>query len=202
MLRDKEFCRKLVSLTLPIAFQNLMLALVAAADALMLGRYTQNAMAAVSLATQVHFVQNIVLFCIVAGVSVMGAQYWGKGDYAVMGRIFGISIRQSMLVCVVFFIACRFFPEKMMLCFAHDPELVSIGSEYLKIAAWSYLLTGISQCYLGIMKVSDHVHQATLISSSAVILNIAFNAVLIFGWFGASAEAAVQAVPGSIPKWK
>ena len=184
IFRDGAFGRRLAALALPIAFQNLMLALVAAADALMLGRFDQNAMAAVSLATQVQFVQNIILWGIVSGVAVLGAQYWGKGDRAVMGRIFGISIRQSSLVCVLFFAACRLFPEKLMLCFAHDPELVRIGAEYLKIAAWSYLLTGISQCYLGIMKVSDHVRESTLVSSGAVVLNIAFNAVLIFGLFG------------------
>ena len=184
IIRDRVFNRKLAALALPIAFQNLMLALVAAADALMLGRFDQNAMAAVSLATQVQFVQNIILWGIVSGVGVLGAQYWGKGDRVVMGRIFGISIRQSTAVCVLFFAACRIFPEKLMLCFAHDPELVRIGAEYLKIAAWSYLLTGISQCYLGIMKVSDHVRESTLISSGAVVLNIVFNAVLIFGLFG------------------
>ena len=58
IIHDKAFNRKLLSLALPIAFQNLMLALVAAADALMLGRFNQNAMAAVSLATQVQFVRR------------------------------------------------------------------------------------------------------------------------------------------------
>ena len=184
IIHDKVFNRKLVSLALPIAFQNLMLALVAAADALMLGRFNQNAMAAVSLATQVQFVQNILLWGIVSGVGVLGAQYWGKGDRVVMGRIFGISIRQTRWISVLFFCACRCFPEKLMLCFAHDPELVRIGAEYLSIAAWSYLLAGVSQCYLGIMKVSEHVRESTYISSAAVVLNIILNALFIFGGFG------------------
>ena len=184
---DQLFRKRLTALALPIAFQNLMLALVAAADAVMLGRFDQNAMAAVGLATQVQFVQNIILWAIVSGVGVMGAQYWGKGDRVVMGRIFGISIRQSTVVCLAFFVGCRFFPEKLMLCFAHDPELVRIGAEYLQVAAWSYLLTGVSQCCLGIMKVSDHVRRATVISSGAVVLNIVFNAVFIFGMCGVPA---------------
>ena len=184
IIRDKVFNRKLAALALPIAFQNLMLALVAAADALMLGRFDQNAMAAVSLATQVQFVQNIILWGIVSGVGVLGAQYWGKGDRAVMGRIFGISVRESAWICVLFFVACRCFPEKLMLCFAHDRELVRIGAEYLRVAAWSYLLTGVSQCYLGIMKVSDHVRESTLISSGAVAINVVLNYFFIFGAFG------------------
>lgn len=55
----------------------------------------------------------------------------------------------------------------------------------MRIAGWSYLLTGISQCYLTIMKVSEHVKPGALISSCAVILNIILNAVFIFGLLGA-----------------
>ena len=133
------------------------------------------------------------MWCIVSGVAILGAQYWGKGDRAVMGRIFGISIRQASAVSVVFFIGCRYFPEKLMLLFAHDPELVRIGAEYLRIAAWSYLITGVSQCCLGIMKVSDHVTCSAVISSGAVVLNIVFNAVLIFGLAGFPALGAAGA---------
>ena len=61
---NKQFYRKLRELALPIAFQSLMLALVAASDAFMLGRVDQEEMAAVSLAAQIQFVQNMFLFAI------------------------------------------------------------------------------------------------------------------------------------------
>ena len=47
---NRTFYSRLWQLTLPIALQSFMLASVAAADALMLGRIAQNEMAAVSLA--------------------------------------------------------------------------------------------------------------------------------------------------------
>jgi len=181
---DREFNRKVLLLTFPIAMQSLMLALVAAADAFMLGRFNQNAMAAVSLATQVQFVQNIILWAIVSGIGIMGAQYWGKGDVRVIGKIFAISVRLSSVTCIVFFAACLGCPERLMRLFANDPELIRIGAEYLEVAAWSYLLTGLSQCYLGIMKISEHVSAAAAISSGAVILNIVLNAFFIFGLCG------------------
>ena len=48
---DRNFNNKLVTLAVPMTLQSLMVALVAAADALMLGKLDQDAMAAVSLAT-------------------------------------------------------------------------------------------------------------------------------------------------------
>lgn len=184
---DRRFNRKLFSLALPITLQQLMLALVAAADALMLGKLDQNAMAAVSLATQIQFIQNMLLAAIASGVGVLGAQYWGKNDRKVLDELFGGSVRISLLVSIIFFTGCFFFPDKLMKIFASDAELIRLGSEYLKIAAWSYLITGVSQCYLAIMRVSENAAMSAWISSGAVILNIIFNSVFIFGLCGVPA---------------
>lgn len=77
----------------PIVFQNLMLASVAVADAIMLGSVEQNSMAAVSLATQIQFIQNMFLGAIVASVAILGAQYWGKGDQDTLNDIFCMALR-------------------------------------------------------------------------------------------------------------
>ena len=185
-LTDKKtFYRNLTRLALPIALQSLMLALVAAADALMLGRVAQNEMTAVSLATQIQFVQNMFLGAITAAGAILGAQYWGKGDKRTLEDIFNIMLRFCGIVSVLFCAACEIMPETLMHIFTHDDALIAIGSSYLRIAGWSYLLTGISQCYLTVMKVTDHVKPGAFISSGAVISNICLNAVFIFGLLGA-----------------
>ncbi len=63
---DKVFLKNLFSLALPIAFQSLMLSLVGASDTIMLGSLDQNSMAAVSLATQLQFIQNLTISGIIA----------------------------------------------------------------------------------------------------------------------------------------
>ena len=145
-LDKKRFNRELWTLALPIALQSLLLASVAAADALMLGRLAQNEMTAVSLATQIQFVQNMFLFSVAAAGSILGAQYWGKGDKHTLEDIFNIMLRYAVLISVLFFLACELAPEYLMKAFTGDPELIGIGSRYLKIAGWSYLITGVSQC--------------------------------------------------------
>lgn len=184
---DNIFLKKLGRLAAPIALQNLMLASVAAADALMLGRVTQNSMAAVSLATQIQFIQNMILMAIISPIVILGAQYWGKKDEKTVNDIFCIGLRLSVAVSLLFFIGCVFFPRYLMLIFTNEEVLIEIGVRYLKVAGWSYLLTGISQCYLAIMKVSEHAMQTAVVSSGAVIINIVLNAVFIFGLFGVPA---------------
>lgn len=184
LINRKEFYQNLTRLALPIMLQSLMLASVAAGDALMLGKIAQDEMTAVSLATQIQFVQNMFLMAITAAGSILGAQYWGKGDKKTLEDIFNMILRFCGIISLLFFLGCELIPGQLMHIFANDASLIAIGSSYLRIAGWSYLLTGISQCYLTMMKVSDHVKPGAIISSCAVILNICLNAVFIFGLFG------------------
>ena len=184
------FYGKLRKLATPIALQSLMLAAVAAGDALMLGSVAQNEMTAVSLATQVQFVQNMFLMAATAAGSILGAQYWGKGDRETVRNLFNMMLRWCGVISLLFFSACELCPDLLMRLFSHDPVIIGIGSDYLRIAGWSYLLTGISQCYLTTMEVTDHVTPSAWISSSAVVANIILNAVFIFGLLGAPAMNA------------
>ncbi len=185
LINKHDFYRNLARLAFPIALQSLMLASVAAGDALMLGKVAQDEMTAVSLATQIQFVQNMFLGAITAAGAILGAQYWGKGDRHTLEDIFNMMLRFCGVVSILFFLACELIPELLMHIFTHDAPLIALGSSYLRIAGWSYLLTGISQCYLTMMKVSDHVKPCALISSCAVLLNLCLNAIFIFGLLGA-----------------
>lgn len=187
---NKQFYRNLLRISLPIALQSLMLALVAACDALMLGRVAQEQMTAVSLATQIQFVQNMFLSAATAAGAILGAQYWGKGDKKTLEDIFDLMLIFCGMVSILFFLACELCPGALMSVFAGDEQLIMIGSSYLRIAGWSYLITGVSQCYLTIMKVTENVKAGAAISSAAVVINIAFNTVLIFGLFGLPAMQA------------
>ena len=153
---DTHFYKKLWTLMVPIMVQNLMLALVAVADAFMLGGLDQNYMSAVSLATQIQFIQNMFLSAATAGLAILGAQYWGKQDIKALDDIFALAIRICGIVSVLFFVACAFFPRYLMLIFTNEPVLIDYGVSYLKIASFSYLLTGFSQCYIVMMKISEH----------------------------------------------
>ena len=187
IISDREFNRKLIRITVPISLQNLMLAAVAACDAIMLGRVDQNAMSAVSLAGQIQFIQNIFFFASTGATSVLGSQYFGKKDRKALDNIFSLCLRINLMISLLFWAGCVFIPERLMMIYTNEPVLISIGAEYLRIAGWSYLITGLSQTSLTNLKVTGHATAGAIISSSAVICNIGLNAILIFGLLGAPA---------------
>ena len=197
----REFRKKLLSRVLPITFQQFMLALVSASDALMVGVIGQDLLSAVSLASQITFVYNLFLAAMTIGTSMFAAQYWGKGDKDAVERILGIVLRSSMSVSFVFFLGATFLPEYLMRIFTPDPELIHYGVQYLQIVGITYLLCGISQIYLCIMKNSGLASMSMIISSTAAFLNIVLNAVLIYGLFGAPRmEAAGAAAATAIAR--
>lgn len=178
------FYRKLWELVFPIAIQNLMTALVSASDAFMLGFVSQTSLSAVSLATQIQFVHNLFMLALTIGATTLAAQYWGKGDTDSVEEILAIVLKISMAVSVVFFIAAMFFSGFLMRIFTNDIRLIQAGIPYLRIVSVSYLFMGFSQIYLCIMKNSGRTAKSTIYGSVAVVINIGFNVIFIFGLAG------------------
>ena len=178
------FYRKLWGLVFPIAIQNLMTALVSASDAFMLGFVSQTSLSAVSLATQIQFVHNLFMLALTIGATTLAAQYWGKGDTDSVEEILAIALKISMAVSVVFFIAAMFFSGFLMRIFTNDIKLIQAGIPYLRIVSVSYLFMGFSQIYLCIMKNSGRTAKSTIYGSVAVVINIGFNVIFIFGLAG------------------
>ena len=182
--RDPVFTRKLISLVMPIAFQQFMLALVSASDALMLGVISQDSLSAVSLAGQVTFIHSLLLEAMTIGLSLIAAQYWGKGDIPAVERIFAFVTKVTTVISLIFTLSALLLPGMLMRIFTNDPVLIRGGSLYLRVIAVSYLLTGISQMYLCILKNSGRAAKSSMISATSVVINIFINAVLIYGLFG------------------
>lgn len=181
MSNKSNFYKQLFTLVLPIAFQNFMTAAVSASDALMLGVQNQESLSAVSLAGQIQFVLNLFLLALTIGTTILAAQYWGKGDRISVEKIFAFVIKISFVISMLFFLAAVLIPHVLMHIFTSESALVQKGSQYLRVVGLSYLLTGISQVYLCIMKNSGRTFKSTIIGSSAMFLNIILNAVLIYG---------------------
>ena len=182
--RKRSLRKEIVRLAFPIALQQFMTALVGACDAIMLGKLSQDAMSAVSLATQVTFVFNLFMFAFMAGENMFVAQYYGKGDYTGISQVFSLVTKICGCIAVVFLVGTLFFPEQLMRILTNEETLIVLGSEYLRVIGISYVFSGIAQIFLAIMKNCGAVNMSTLINGVMVILNIALNAVFIFGLSG------------------
>lgn len=183
--KNDAFYSQIFKLLLPIVLQNLLSAAVTSADVVMLNYVGQSSISAVSLASQYANVLYMVYYGLGTGASVLCAQYFGKGDLRAIEIVEGIALRFSMLISIIFAAFALFAPQLMMTLFTNDPELIAIGSSYLRFVSISYLCWSITEVYLAVLRSVGRVMISTILNTMAFTLNILLNAVFIFGLFGA-----------------
>lgn len=192
--KEQSLLRSLCALVIPIALQSLISAAVNAADVMMLGSVSQEVMSSVSIAGQITFVLQLFFLGLSGGLSILAAQYWGKGDPGAVERILAIATGLSFGVSLLFFAASEAVPELLLRIFTNDPALIGLGKIYLRALAPSYLLMSVSQMFLALMKNTGRASRSTYISASSLICNIILNAVCIFILFPGNPQAVAAGV--------
>lgn len=197
-LKDKVFLKSMLAIAIPIALQNLITSSLNMVDTLMISSLGQASIAAVGLANQLFFFYILITFGINSGSSIFIAQYWGKEDIPSIRKVLGLALSLSTIVGVFFTIVAFFFPEFIMSIFIKEPEVIKLGSEYLKIVSLSYIVTAISFAYSVALRTTGRPNVPMKISAISFVTNTVINYVLIFGKFGFPAMGVKGAAWGTV----
>lgn len=197
-LEDKRFYSNVARLVMPMAIQNLINVGVTSTDVIMLGKVGETALSGVSLANQVYFILSLLFFGLTSGACVLTAQYWGKKDTITIEKVMGMSFRISLLAAAVFTLAALVFPALLMRIFTTDQAVIEAGVSYLRIVAFSYMLSAFTNVYLNIIRSVEKVVIATVVYGTSLLANIIFNAIFIFGLLGVPAMGAAGAALGTL----
>lgn len=87
-------------------------------------------------------------------------------------------------------------PQYLMMIFTSDPAVIAEGIKYLRIVAFTYLMIGVTQAYLYVMRSVERVVVATVVYLCSLICNIIMNSIFIFGLFGLPAMGSVRCGAG------
>ncbi len=182
---DTGFYNNIFKLALPIIIQNLLSSAVSSADVVMLNYVGQDAISAVSLASNYAHILFMVYYGLGTGATMLCAQYHGKGDPRAIKVVEGIALRFSLIISVVFALCAFLIPNLLMKIFTNDPVLIELGSTYLRYMGVAYLCLGVVEVYLSILRSVGRVTVSMALNIMAFSMNIVLNAVFIFGLFGA-----------------
>lgn len=184
-VKKDDFYRQMFKLAIPIIIQNLLSAAVNSSDVIMLNYVGQSAISAVSLAANYSNILFMVYYGLGTGASLLCAQYFGKKNMQAIHAVEGIALRFSLAISVLVALAAFTMPQRMLLLFTSDQELIAIGSSYIRIMGITYLCWGVTEIYLAILPSIGRVTISMTLNMLAFGLNILLNAVFIFGLFGA-----------------
>ena len=198
MLDKKHFRKTVLSFLIPMALQNLIILAISSTDVIMLGKFSEIALSASSLASQIQFVLILIFFGIASGSTVLTAQYWGKKDVISVEKIMAIGIKIAFIFGCFFFVFAFFFSHYAMRIFTNDEETILEGIKYLKIVSFSYLTTAISIPYLTMIRSVEKVVISTVVYISSFLVNFTINYILIFGHLGFQALGIEGAAIGTL----
>ena len=188
---NRAFYKMVLSMAIPMILQMMVTNLVSLIDNIMVGRLGTEPMSGVSIIKQFVVVFNVTVFGAVAGPSIFGAQFFGKGDHIGQKHTF----RFRLLVCAAIIIlaafVCRAFGSPLISLFiskesnAEQAEhILSSGMEYLKIIIIGFIPFGIGQAYSSVTRECGNTKAPMAAAMSAVGLNILLDWCLIFGKLG------------------
>lgn len=182
---DEGFRSQMYKLLIPLVIQNLLNAAVSSSDVVMLNYVGQSSISAVSLAANYASVLGSVFYGLGTGATLLCAQYYGKKDFRAIQAVEGIALRFSMAASALFAVVAFFAPRLLMQVFTKDEQLIAIGADYLRVMGITYLCWGIIEIYAAVLRSIGRVTVCLVMNIITFFLNIALNAVFIFGLCGA-----------------
>jgi putative MATE family efflux protein len=193
--------RSMLSLALPVAFQQFITAGLNMVDVLMVGQLGEASIAALGLANQVFFLLILFLFGVTSGMAIFTAQFWGKGDQQGIRKVLGICLTVALGVGLSFTLAATLIPETVLRFYTEDPEVIAIGSSYLRIVGFSYMFMAVTTSYFAVLRSITLVRITVTVSVIGIVLKTILGYLLIFGIGGLPALGVPGAAIGTTFGW-
>lgn len=162
-------------------------------DIMMVGHLGDAAVASVGLSNRIVFVVLIILSGLAAGVGVLSAQYYGAGKRTRIKPVIikALLIGSGLLIPVIIFTIV--FGDRLVGLGTSDPQIISIGKQYLSLTMPSLLFIVVVLVFENALRGFGQVRLSMALGSIAVILNIALNYWLINGGLGIDAMGVLGA---------
>lgn len=191
LVKEKGFYKSFLTLAGALILEQVVVLSVNLADNVMIGSYSETALAGVAAVNQIQFVVQQIVFAVSNGMIVLTGQYWGKGQLNPIRQLAVNALRFGLIFAFGFFLAASIFPGQLVAVFVNDEAVIAEGVRYLEIIKFTYLFFAITTVLLGVMRSVETVKLALGVSVLSLIVNCCINFVLITGRFGAP-ELGVQ----------
>ncbi len=191
LIGNKFFYSKVFAILIPMIIQNTVTNVVSFLDNVMIGVKGNVEMTAVAVINQLIFVFSLCIFGGLAGAGIFSAQYAGAKDDDGMRYCFRMKWYLAILMTVGAIAVFLLFDDSLIMAYmAEDTEpqlidrTVSYAKDYLYVMLFGLLPFAVSQVYASSLKELGETKLPMIASCTAIVINVIFNYLLIFGKFG------------------
>ena len=198
-LTKENLNKNIIRLALPVALENILHMAVFIVDIIMVGRLGTVPVAAVGLAGALGFTIAMIFTALNVGTTALVARNFGAKQKGEARKIAG----QSILLTLVFGFSVSpfifYFADNILVLLSAEENVVSLGSQYLKIILSFFIFRLIILTGTSIFRGAGDTRTPMLITLVMNCVNILLNWLLIFGiWIFPRMEVAGAAWATSI----
>ena len=205
LIGTRSFYRMVLSVAIPIMIQNGITNFVNLLDNIMVGQVGTDQMSGVSIANQLIFIFNLSIFGGISGAGIFVAQFFGSGNTD--GVRYAFRFKLLVALGVVLAALSVFIPagSTLISAFLHEGSetgdleaTLRYGREYLSVMLLGLPAFALNQCYAGTLRETGETVLPMKSGIAAVLVNLCFNYLLIFGKLGFPALGATGAAIATV----
>jgi len=187
----KSFYGRIFRIMLPVIVQQGITSFVSLLDNLMVGRVGTEQMSGVAISNQLMFIFQLVIFGSLSGAGIFCAQFFGKGDTEKVKSVFRFKVITTAVLTMTAVIVFLILGSPMIQLFLTDTgnsesiaKTLQYGRQYLNIMLIGQIPFAAVQLYSSTMRETGETVIPMGAGVAAVVVNMVFNYLLIFGKFG------------------
>lgn len=191
LIGNREFYKIVLAVAVPIMIQNGITNFVGLLDNIMVGRIGTEQMSGIAIVNQLMMVFNISIFGAISGAGIFGAQFFGCDDHKGVRDTFRFKLYACLLIVIVGLLIFIFAGEPLILLYLHGEGMeeqlnaaLVYGKEYLAVMLVGLFPFALEQVYTSTLRECRETMVPMKAGIAAVLVNLVFNYLLIFGKFG------------------
>lgn len=129
----KVFLKQFFVLALPIMLQQLSGTILNICDTIMVGKISDKAISAVTVANKTYSIYALFIFGISSGIMMFMSQYYGAGKIKLAKNTLKFGLQVCITIAGVFVLAIVLFPQFFIHIFVKGTEILNLGTDYIRI---------------------------------------------------------------------
>lgn len=179
-----ELRKRIFAMIWPVSMENVLQMLLGFVNTAMVGRLGAATILAVGLSGRVAMFVWIIFGAIGTGATVLVARALGAGDQDHVRRVAQQALLLALAPMVIVAAIAFIWAPSLLMMFKSTPDALPIGVAYLHILAFSMPFQAIYLVISAILRGTGNTRTPFLMAVGINVVNLIFNAVLIFGKLG------------------
>lgn len=180
----KEYMKEILQIGLPITLQSILQASYSLVDQVMVGTLGTLSIAGGGLVGKFSSLAAFTLSSIASVTSILVAQYHGNKDKEGISKSFFSCLYMALAVMAVFMTACLILPEGILAIYTTDTEMIKAAVPYFMVIAVSFLPMTLTMQFSALLRSIEKSKFPLYAGMAAMLLNVIFNYIFIFGKLG------------------